>query len=25
MAEAEGLAFRALVTAPELGFPYEGA
>jgi orotate phosphoribosyltransferase len=23
MAEAEGLAFRALVTAPELGFPYE--
>lgn len=25
MAEAEGVAFRALVTAPELGFPYEGA
>lgn len=25
MAEAEGLQFRALVTAPELGFPYEGA
>jgi len=25
MAEAEGLAFHALVTAPELGFDYEGA
>jgi orotate phosphoribosyltransferase len=25
MAEAEGVAFRALVTAPELGFDYEGA
>ncbi len=25
MAEAEGLAFRALLTAPDLGFPYEGA
>ncbi len=25
MAEAEGLAFRALVTAPELGFDFEGA
>ena len=25
MAEAEGVAFRALVTAPELGFAYEGA
>jgi len=25
MAEAAGLQFRALVTAPELGFPYEGA
>jgi len=25
MAEAEGIAFRALVTAPDLGFPYEGA
>ena len=25
MAEAEGLEFRALVTAPELGFDYEGA
>ena len=25
MAEAEGIAFRALVTAPELGFDYEGA
>ncbi|HVN49863.1 MAG TPA: orotate phosphoribosyltransferase [Acidimicrobiales bacterium] len=25
MAEAEGLAFHALVTAPDLGFPYEGA
>jgi orotate phosphoribosyltransferase len=24
MAAAEGLAFRALLTAPELGFPYEG-
>jgi len=24
MAEAEGLAFAPLVTAPELGFPYEG-
>jgi len=24
MAEAAGLAFRALVTAPDLGFPYEG-
>ena len=24
MAAAEGLAFRALVTAPDLGFPYEG-
>ena len=25
MAEAEGIAFRALVTAPDLGFDYEGA
>ena len=25
MAEAEGIEFRALVTAPELGFDYEGA
>lgn len=25
MAEAAGLAFRALVTAPDLGFPYEGS
>lgn len=25
MAEAEGVAFHALVTAPDLGFPYEGA
>lgn len=25
MAEAEGITFRALVTAPELGFDYEGA
>ena len=25
MAEAEGLTFRALVTAPDLGFEYEGA
>lgn len=25
MAVAEGIAFRALVTAPDLGFPYEGA
>ncbi len=25
LAEAEGLAFRALLTAPDLGFPYEGA
>jgi orotate phosphoribosyltransferase len=25
LAEAEGIAFRALVTAPELGFDYEGA
>ena len=25
MAEAEGLAFHALVTAPDLGFDYEGA
>ncbi len=25
MAEAEGLAFKALVTAPDLGFDYEGA
>lgn len=25
MAAAEGIAFRALVTAPDLGFPYEGA
>ena len=25
MAEAEGVEFRALVTAPELGFAYEGA
>ncbi len=25
MAAAEGLAFRALLTAPDLGFPYEGA
>jgi orotate phosphoribosyltransferase len=25
MAEAEGLAFQALVTAPDLGFDYEGA
>ena len=25
MAEAEGVAFRAMVTAPELGFDYEGA
>ena len=24
MAEAAGLAFKALVTAPDLGFPYEG-
>ena len=24
MAEPAGLAFRALVTAPDLGFPYEG-
>jgi orotate phosphoribosyltransferase len=24
MCEAEGIAFRALVTAPDLGFPYEG-
>ena len=25
LAEAEGIAFRALVTAPDLGFDYEGA
>ncbi len=25
MAEAEGIAFHALVTAPDLGFDYEGA
>jgi orotate phosphoribosyltransferase len=25
MADAEGIAFRALVTAPDLGFEYEGA
>jgi orotate phosphoribosyltransferase len=25
MAGAEGLAFRAILTAPDLGFPYEGA
>lgn len=25
MAAAEGIAFHALVTAPDLGFPYEGA
>ena len=25
MAAAEGLAFRAILTAPDLGFPYEGA
>lgn len=25
MAAAEGLSFRALLTAPDLGFPYEGA
>jgi len=25
MCEAEGVEFRALVTAPDLGFPYEGA
>jgi orotate phosphoribosyltransferase len=25
MASAEGLAFRAVLTAPDLGFPYEGA
>ena len=25
MAEAEGLPFRALLTAPDLGFDYEGA
>jgi hypothetical protein len=25
MARAEGVEFRALVTAPELGFGYEGA
>jgi len=25
MAAAEGLAFRALLSAPDLGFPYEGA
>ena len=25
MAAAEGLAFRAVLTAPDLGFPYEGA
>jgi len=25
MAAAEGIPFRALVTAPDLGFPYEGA
>ena len=24
MAEAAGMAFKALVTAPDLGFPYEG-
>ena len=24
MAAAEGIAFRALVTAPDLGFEYEG-
>jgi orotate phosphoribosyltransferase len=25
MAAAEGIAFRAILTAPDLGFPYEGA
>ena len=25
MAAAEGLAFRAVLTAPDLGFPYEGS
>ena len=25
MADAEGIAFHALVTAPDLGFDYEGA
>jgi orotate phosphoribosyltransferase len=25
MAHAEGIAFRAILTAPDLGFPYEGA
>jgi len=25
MAAAEGLEFRAILTAPDLGFPYEGA
>ena len=25
MAAAEGIAFHALITAPDLGFPYEGA
>jgi orotate phosphoribosyltransferase len=25
MAQAEGLPFRALLTAPDLGFDYEGA
>jgi orotate phosphoribosyltransferase len=25
MAAAEGLAFRAILTAPDLGFDYEGA
>ena len=25
MAEAEGVAFRPIVTAPDLGFDYEGA
>jgi hypothetical protein len=24
MAAAEGLSFRAVLTAPQLGFPYEG-
>ena len=24
MAAAEGISFHALVTAPDLGFPYEG-
>ena len=25
MAEEEGIPFRAILTAPDLGFPYEGA